>query len=289
VPFREQLATANYLDLITRLLQRCRLSDPTGGVWEAGDLQWWWRWVRPSDRCGQLFWLDDAREPVAAVVLTDWSTVWTCDVAIAPGHAEVLFDVVWQRSLERKAELELDAVEVRARDDDTMMKNALEHSGFTPAGDESTATWLDATLRPQVSPLPAGFRLLSRADTADRPHHMIERNGEHVAERLAECSLYDSELDLLVEAPNGDVAGYALFWPDPVTGVGLVEPMRTEAAYQRRGIARHLLTAGVERLVACGCSRLKVNYVDDNLPAKALYLGAGFWRDVTSRAYRRSG
>jgi len=28
-------------------------------------------------------------------------------------------------------------------------------------------------------------------------------------------------------APGGEIAGYGLFWADPVTGVGLVEPMMT--------------------------------------------------------------
>ncbi len=44
--------------------------------------------------------------------------------------------------------------------------------------------------------------------------------------------MYRADLDLAVYAPNGDIAAYGLFWADPVTGVGLVEPMRTEDAYQ---------------------------------------------------------
>jgi hypothetical protein len=79
---------------------------------------------------------------------------------------------------------------------------------------------------------------------------MARRNGAQVAERLARCSLYRPELDLMVEAPDGGVAGYGLFWADPVTGVGLVEPMRTEDAHQRLGSGRHVLTSGLVRLAA---------------------------------------
>ena len=285
---REEVVTDGYLDLVTRLLQRCRLSDPTGGLWEAGDFQWWWRRVRPSDRRGQLFWRDVRGEPVAGVILNDWDAMWACDVIVSPEHLPELFDAVWRRALERMDELQPATVEVRARDDDTTTRTALAEAGFAPAGDNDTTTWLDAVRRPQVSPLAGGFELRSRAETADRPHHMIRRNGEHVAERLAECSLYDPELDLLIEAPNGDVAGYALFWLDPVTRVGLVEPMRVEEPYQRLGLAKHLLTAGIDRLVARGCERLKVSYWDENAPAKALYLGAGFVPESTSRVYRPS-
>jgi hypothetical protein len=49
---------------------------------------------------------------------------------------------------------------------------------------------------------------------------MIARNGADVAARLAQCSLYVPELDPLVQAPDGEVAAYGLFWAEPVTGVG---------------------------------------------------------------------
>jgi GNAT superfamily N-acetyltransferase len=161
-------------------------------------------------------------------------------------------------------------------------------TGFLPTGEVGVTTLLSASDRPKVPPLPVGFRLLSRSDTATQPHPMVRRNGVHVAERLRECSLYRPDLDLAVYAPNGDVASYALFWSDPITRVGLVEPMRTEERYQGRGIARHLLTAGLERLASRGCSVLKVTYIEGNEPARRLYLGAGFRPDFVSRTYRRT-
>jgi GNAT superfamily N-acetyltransferase len=117
---------------------------------------------------------------------------------------------------------------------------------------------------------------------------MIRRNGEHVAERLAECSLYRAELDLAVYDPDGDVAAYGLFWADLITGVGLVEPMRTEDRHQGRGLGRGLLTAGLERLAGLGCTRLKVSYLVGNEASRRLYLGAGFAPGSSSRTYRRN-
>ena len=87
-------------------------------------------------------------------------------------------------------------------------------------------------------------------------------------------------------APNGDVAAYGLFWPDPVTGVGLVEPMRTEDAYQGLGLARHVLTSGLAGLAGHRCSTLKVCYIEGNEAARRLYLGAGFEPGASSRTYR---
>ncbi len=68
------------LALATYLLQRVRLDDPTGGLWEAADMQWWARTPRPSDEIDQVFWMDE-HGPVAGVVLTCWSaspkSVWS--------------------------------------------------------------------------------------------------------------------------------------------------------------------------------------------------------------------
>lgn len=283
VPIREELVSGtDYLALVTRLLHRVRLADPTAGLWEAADFQWWWRRDRTSDGYGQLFWIDSQREPVAGVIFTagGHGGACQCDVISTPDHAERMFGGLWQRTLSRMAELSLDTVEVTVRDDDTIMLDAVAAAGFTATGDTGTSSWLNPADRPGVAPLPEGYRLLSRAQTADRPHHMIARNGADVAARLSQCSLYEPELDLLVQAPGGDVAAYGLFWADPVTGVGLVEPMRTEQRYWRNGLARHVLTTGLDRLAARGCTRFKVS------SGLALYLSAGFTPMAPDQTYR---
>ena len=142
---------------------------------------------------------------------------------------------------------------------------------------------MNAADRPEVAALPEGFALVDRARATTRLHPMRRRSGDGVEARLVQCSLYDPELDLAVEAADGPVAGYALFWFDPVTEVGLLEPMRVEGAYQRRGLARAMLTAGLDRLAAQGARRLKVGYATD--VARALYTGAGFQVTSTTRSY----
>ena len=269
-----------YLALATELLRRARSIDPQAGLWEAADLQWWWRMPRRSDAIDQRFWLDE-HGPVAGVVLTDWGRAWGCDPIVVPGVSLVPF---WARALEAIATLELEAVEVLARDDDLELLDLLEGSGFLADDACSGITWMNAPDRHVPAPPPAGFTLVDRAQAPERPHPMARRNGEEVEARLRQCSLYDPALDLSVEAPDGGYAGYALFWFDPVTEVGLVEPMRTEDAYQRRGLARALLTEGLDRLAERGARRLKVGYGTE--AARALYVGAGFQPATTSRSYR---
>lgn len=63
---------AEALRLATVRLQRMRQTRPASTLWEAADLQWWSRQERPTDRDGQLPWLDERGEPEAAVLATDF-------------------------------------------------------------------------------------------------------------------------------------------------------------------------------------------------------------------------
>jgi GNAT superfamily N-acetyltransferase len=273
-----------YVSLATELLQRARLADADAGLWEAADLQWWWRTPRRSDTIDQFFWIDD-EGPVAGVVLTEWGRVWGCDPIVVPGLSTIRLRTVWARAAEAIDTLGLDPVEVLLRDDDVELPALLAGSGFV-AADRSGTTWMNAEDRPEVTALPEGFVLADREDETTAPHPMQRRNGEEVEARLRQCSLYDPALDLSVWTEDGEAAGYALFWCDPVTGVGLVEPMRVEDAFQRRGLARAMLTAGLERLATRGARRLKVGYATDQ--ARSLYEGAGFRLTTTDTSYRRS-
>jgi GNAT superfamily N-acetyltransferase len=271
-----------YLALATELLQRARLADAEAGLWEAADLQWWWRTPRRSDAIDHLFWIDD-EGPVAGVVLTDWGRAWGCDPVVVPRVSTVALPTVWAGAAETIDTLELEAVEVLVRDDDSELLGLLTEAGFVADGDRSGITWMNALDRPEVATLPEGFVLVDRAQETTRPHPMRRRSGEEAEARLRQCSLYNAALDLAVEAPDGDTAGYALFWFDPVTEVGLVEPMRVEDAYQRRGLARAMLTAGLDRLAKRGARRMKVGYATD--VARGLYVGTGFRVTSTSTSY----
>jgi predicted N-acetyltransferase YhbS len=272
------------LALATQLLQRARLADPQAGLWEAADLQWWWRTPRRSDEVEQTFWLDDGG-PVAGFVLTEWSRAWGCDPLVVPG-GPVPLARVWERALETIELLGLEAVETLTRDDEPELPALLESAGFAADENGGGITWMDADDLPAVAPPPDGFALDDRTRDAAPPHPMRRRSGEQVEDRLRRCSLYDPALDLAVETADGEAAGYALFWFDPVTKVGLVEPMRVEDAYQRRGLAGALLTEGLARLARRGARRLKVGYGSE--AARALYTGAGFRPAATCTTYRRS-
>jgi ribosomal protein S18 acetylase RimI-like enzyme len=222
-------------------------------------------------------WFDDIG-PVAAAGLTAWDDTWQADVfAVASVVDE---EDVWAATLEATAGHPGEALQVLVCDDDAPLAGLAIRSGFAMTDESSGTAWMDADERPPVA-LVDGFVIVDRVARADRPHPMIARNGELVEARLRQCSLYDPTLDLAVEDANGRVVGYALFWFDRTTLVGLVEPMRVEDEYQRRGLARMLLTNGLDRLGGKGARRLKVGFTTD--AACNLYLGAGFVRTSIDR------
>lgn len=271
---REQRASErDALLLASELLQRARRAGGRTGLWEAADVQWWWRRPMRSDAVEKSFWLDDDG-PVAGVLLTSWTDErWQCDPVLVPGVPAPTPEDVWARAMH---DLELHAVgkvEVPVGGGDLRFKDLVERSGFLP-GEQSHTAWMSAADRPSVQAPAEGFAIVDRTQRGEAHHPMRHRNGEMVEERLRTCPLYDPELDLAVEAPDGRVAGYSLFWFDPKTRCGLVEPVRVEDAFQRRGLAQAMLTEGLDRLVRKGAQAIKIGYETD--AAGALYRGLGF-------------
>ena len=70
---REQgLVGLDSLHAVTALLQRIRNAQPTAGLYQAAELQWWRRDPRSTDELPQLFWFDGQGRPAAAVIATDF-------------------------------------------------------------------------------------------------------------------------------------------------------------------------------------------------------------------------
>src|SRR5205823_10448289 len=80
---RERLWGLGRLNVTTTVLQRARVAAPLGGMWEAADVQWWWRRPRATDELALPVWFDEVG-PVAAAGLTAWGDTWQADVFAVP-------------------------------------------------------------------------------------------------------------------------------------------------------------------------------------------------------------
>lgn len=272
----EQLTGIRYLREVTALSQRVRAAHPTAGQFEAADWQWSWRKKRSTDDAPQLFWFDADDRPVAAVISIEQGDSVLVDPILMPGATPEWVSQVVQQGIEHAGQFGLGAVEFVIDGEDTVMAKVLAGHGFDAIEDELVESWLDASDRPEISSLHEGYRLASRAETQTAPHHMASRSSPDVEARLRQTSLYRPDLDLVVLDTDDNSAGYGLFWFDPETSTGLVEPMRTEDDHQRRGLARHVLTSGIDRLAQAGARRIKICFDMANQPAKDLYLSVGF-------------
>jgi GNAT superfamily N-acetyltransferase len=290
---QERLLTGiHYLEAATTLLRRVRAAHPTAGTLEAADLQWWWRTPRSTDDLPQLFWFDRSGHPEAAVVATDWGDGIALDPILVPNATPDRVAYVIERGLAHAGELGFGAVDIVIDRADHAMRETLVRRGFVDENAEQlevVVAWLEAAARPAVGPLCEGYRSCSRRDAMHRTHHLIARNGPEVEARLRQTSLYRHDLDLLVLDDRDAVAAYGLFWFDPDTATGLVEPMRTEDDHQRRGLARHVLTKGVDLLAAAGATRIKVCFRPGDEAARELYLGVGFVPDKQTAVLFKRG
>lgn len=282
---REQYRSGiDYLNAATALLQRVRNAHPTKGLYEAADLQWWWRTSRSTDHLPQLFWFDRLGRPEAAVIATDWGDGVALAPIVMPDATAEWVAHVMERGLAYANERGFCAVDLEVDRADAVMREVLVGHGFAIEDDGTDGSsvslsvveaWLAADARPPISPLHENYRSCSRFDTMQRPHHMT-RAGAEVETRLRQTSLYRADLDLCALDSGDSVAAYGLFWFDPETATGLVEPMHTEDDHRRRGLARHLLTMGIDRLAGAGAVRIKVCFRPDNPASRDLYLSVGF-------------
>jgi ribosomal protein S18 acetylase RimI-like enzyme len=104
---------------------------------------------------------------------------------------------------------------------------------------------------------------------------------------FAASPAYARALDLAVVAPDGAVAAFAIAWPDPATGVGLLEPVGTHPAYQRRGLGRAVVAHAQHALAEAGMAAATVCVESSNPAAQALYLSAGFVPEAKALGYEK--
>jgi GNAT superfamily N-acetyltransferase len=286
-----ELSGLDALAAVTSLSQRVRAAHPTAGLFEAADFQWWWRVPRTTDEVAQLFWFDDHDRPVAGVIATDWGERIGLDPITMPGAEPGWVTVVIERGLAHAAALGFEAVGLEVDRADDVTRGVLGGNGFEIADDGVVESWIDAGSRPPVSSIDERYRLESRRDTrraaTGGTHHMDRRPGPGSEARLRQASLYRDDLDLVVLDSGDEPVAYGLFWFDPVTKTGLVEPMRTEDSHQGRGLARHVLTAGLDLLADAGATRIKICFEPANAPARHLYLDVGFVPDRQTDLYVR--
>lgn len=169
---------------------------------------------------------------------------------------------------------------------DSARQALLAALGYTP--ESEPFGYMDT--RPLDVDLPApalldGYTIRSVAGEHEAERVAAAHNGAFGADWIPEAYLaamrtpaFVIEHELVAVAPDGAFAAFAIYWPDPVSGTGLFEPVGTAPAFQRRGLGTALLYEGMRRMRAAGMRAALIGYDADNAPAEALYRSVGFQR-----------
>jgi ribosomal protein S18 acetylase RimI-like enzyme len=253
-------------------------------------IEWWYALSHPEPLSDHLrLWYDDAdlvgwawHEPPELEV-----HVWTRE-AVGRDRA---FAAIIDAALEARPGEDVAAF---AADDDGASIDVLRDRGFIPEGRRlSQWRWHADGPSPGDVVLPAGYRIRDIEGPAEfearvalhRAAFPASRLNVAKYERLLTVPHYRLEDDLVVEAPDGSLAAFALGWYDPDGRVGELEPVGTHPAHQRKGLSRAVVTEAVRRLFQRGAHLVQVYSDQADAAPEALYRSVGFERYASHQRY----
>jgi mycothiol synthase len=135
--------------------------------------------------------------------------------------------------------------------------------------------------------LPSGYSVRALGDESELParswlswkaFHPDEPNEDYQGwewyRNIQRVPLYRRDLDLVVVAPDGELAAFCTVWFDDVTRTAVFEPVGTHPAYQKRGLGKAVMAEGLRRAERLGATLATVSSYGDG--AHALYASMGF-------------
>jgi predicted N-acetyltransferase YhbS len=177
---------------------------------------------------------------------------------------------------------------VYINDQDDDFQRVASGMGYVKADEcEPMSHWVIPSPFPPVS-LSTGFRLKSLAEENDlrKVDRVLWRGFDHgdeppkdgIKDRefMQSAPNFRKDLNIVVEAPDGDFVSYCGMWYEPVNAIAYVEPVATDPDYRRMGLGSAAVLEGIRR---CGERGAKLACVGSTQP---FYLSLGF-RQVYNR------
>lgn len=141
------------------------------------------------------------------------------------------------------------------------------------------------SIRPlgDVNEFPARSWVSFKAFHADEPESNYDPSPWY--HNIQRAPLYRRDLDLVVVAPNGELAAFCTLWFDDATRSAAFEPVGTHPAYQRLGLGKAIMTEGLNRVKTLGATLAAVGSYSP--AAHALYNSLGFTQYTLSEPWRK--
>lgn len=267
-----------------------------------GDLSWWLFYTDENYQDKICLWEWNSR-------LAGWSLLsnscGTFDVFVLPEMHGRSFEakiMLWAEEFQASTLKSLNSRNIRTMwvsETDQTRIHWLEMRGFQPnrQGMYHMQRSLESNL-PEIE-LPEGFQVRTVAGIPEVKQRAAVSHAAFGSTkpfdtywprmlRFMQSPVYDPGNDLVSVSPDGDFASFCYLWPDPVTGVGLFEPIGTHPAFQGRGLARAVTSAGLLRLKKLGMTQANICVDSENLPAIRLYESLGFERSFRLLTYEKA-
>jgi ribosomal protein S18 acetylase RimI-like enzyme len=270
-----------------------------------GDLEWWlalggpdvdWsRRIRIWESGGEVVGWGWFKPPIEA----EWFVSEALPVAVADRLRDEI--LAWHAALARDAGRELPPTEGEPARLEKWAADGWREAAFLAdrgwtAGDLLLTQYfqpLDLELDPPR--VPDGYVLRTLRGPDDIPARVEVHRAAFAPSQLTlekyELAVrqdhYAFERDVVVEAPDGSFAAFALCWLDRAAALGYFEPVGVHPNHQRRGLGRVVMRHGLRLLRAAGARDAMVFSLRSNTASEALYRSAGFGEIAIHRIWTK--
>jgi mycothiol synthase len=250
-----------------------------------------WRLSSPAlqDERNAQVWID---ADGVMVGFAAWQIYWAAlDYFVRPGilqHAVEDSIFSWATGRFRKLDMERGRplpYWVEVRDDDVERQHIVEAHGFLLDNDYQYVQMMHPLTDPLPLPtLPDGFMLRPFAGELEVNGYVelhraaFESTSMTYDWRLRTLHMpqYQPELDIVVVAPDGSLAGFCVGWLNWERHTGQVEPLGVHPSFHHLGIGRALLFEALRRFRAYRAERVLVETENDRNVARSAYESVGF-------------
>ena len=155
-------------------------------------------------------------------------------------------------------------------------------AGYSKSDDTEPMSAVQLDSVPDSYPIPEGFKLQSLADDSDPSmvnrvlHRGFNHDGEPPSDGVVERKFmqsapnFNSDLNIVAVAPNGDWVSYSGMWHEPTNRYCYVEPVATDPDYRLMGLGKAAVTESIRRAKLLGA---QISFVGS---AQPIYKSIGF-------------
>lgn len=282
------------LQKMCALLQAGCVDQTTNAYYaHSGDLNWWlFNWLDGQNPWQHIFLWDDpanSQRLLAWGLLMPWSAF---DVFVQPElcNSPWAIDVnnwMEEKSVEiarQKGHTYLQRTNVA--ETDKCLREYLCGRGFQHVPEDMLAMRCSLERELPQPGLSEGYALRPvteiNADSRGVAQHAAFQSSAPLQEYLQKYGHfmaspgYPHGCDWAAIAPDERVAAFCIVWPDVVSRTGQIEPVGTHPDFQRKGLGKAVMLAGMQYLQSLGMLSARICVLADNPAAIKLYESVGF-------------